>query len=118
MICATALAIGLHLGTYHFDRDREYNNFNPGVYAMCDGWTAGYYRNSFHRNTVYAGYTVGRGVFALTVAAATGYRRGVKVGGEYVSAMVVPSVKLGAARIGVVPPVGRVDGGVHLSLEF
>lgn len=29
MICATALAIGLHLGTYHFDRSKEYNEVNP-----------------------------------------------------------------------------------------
>lgn len=118
MICATAIAIGLHLGTYHLNRDRAYNEFNPGIYAMCDGWTAGYYRNSFSRNTVYAGHTWERGPFSLTAAAATGYRRGIKVGGEYVSAMVVPGFKVGAVRIGVIPPVGRIDGGIHFALEF
>lgn len=118
MICATAIAIGLHLGTYHFDRSKEYNEVNLGIYAMCDGYTAGYYRNSYHRDSFYAGYTWEKGPFALTAGAVTGYRRGIKVGGEYIAPMVMPSVKLGHVRLTVVPPVGRVDGGVHFSVEF
>jgi hypothetical protein len=118
MICATAIAIGLHLGTYHFDRSKDYNETNPGAYVQCDGKTAGYYYNSEKRHSFYAGYTWQKGPWALTVGGVTGYDRGVRIGGERVSVMLIPSVRVGAVRIGVIPPVGKIDGGVHVAIEF
>lgn len=113
-ICA-ALALGIHLGTYHFDRNRGYEEFNPGAYVRCDNITAGAYRNSEGKPSVYAGYT-GRPFASIpldvTVGGVTGYRRSTVV------PLLVPSVRIGDARLSLLLPLEKGGGGVHLSWEF
>lgn len=42
--------------SYHFDRRQQWNERNPGAGVECRNLVAGYYRNSYHRDTWYAGY--------------------------------------------------------------
>lgn len=114
MITCTALAIGLHIGTYHFDRTREYNEVNPGGYALCDDYVAGAYLNSESKLSVYAGKTFKNvvGPVDVTVGAVAGYSR------SPVLPLVVPSVKLGSARLSLLLPLEKGGGGVHLSWEY
>lgn len=112
-ICA-AIAIGMHLGTYHFDRERQYQEFNPGVYVVCDGWTAGAYRNSQNRNSAYIGKTFEHvlGPVDVTIGGVVGYTRAPVV------PMLVPSIKIGHARASLLLPVEKGGGGIHVSWEF
>ena len=54
--------LSLTLGSYHFDRDKDYNERNLGIgYERHSGqWSflTGYYKNSYYKDTVYlmAGY--------------------------------------------------------------
>lgn len=114
MITCTALAIGLHIGTYHFDRDRGYNEVNPGIYAECDGWAAGAYYNSQRAVSVWGGKQFDRvlGPVDVTVGLVAGYSRAALL------PLVVPSVKIGSARLSLLLPAEKGGGGVHLSWEF
>lgn len=107
-------ALGLHLATAHI-KDNGLNDRNPGMYASCNGVTAGVYHNSFRRTTVYAGYR-----FALTqdtsvlVGTATGYGP--------VKLVVVPQVDIGGGfRLQLIPPdlsKRNSRGAIHLAYEF
>ena len=114
MLTCTALAIGMHIGTYHFDRSRGYNEVNPGAYVVCDRVTAGVYRNSLRKPSFYAGYTFERllGPVDLTVGGVTGYPR------AKLMPLLVPSVKLGHARLSLLLPIEKGGGGVHASWGF
>lgn len=120
LACALARAetpevMGLHMGSWH--EDKAMNNFNPGVYARWkNGFTAGAYYNSEKRPTAYAGWTFHDKIdrFAITLGAATGYKRAAIV------PLVVPSVRFGvnentSVRLSAVPLKGQA--AVHLSLE-
>ncbi len=111
----TNMAVGAHLATYHFDRQANHNEVNPGLYAMCDGWTAGIYRNSERSTSYYAGRTVRVAWFDITVGAISGYRRGTVP-------MLVPSILLpGGLRLAFLPPIpkaGSSTAGIHLMKEF
>jgi hypothetical protein len=73
---ATAATYGLHVSTVHIPASDHLNNVNPGAYVRYDnGATAGFYRNSYKRLSVYAGWTWESGPFALTVGGITGYKR-------------------------------------------
>lgn len=111
MIAELAVTIGLHLHSTHFGSEGVNNN-NLGVYVVADQWVVGAYRNSLHRNSVYAGYVfeTKSKLFALTVAGITGY--------SHTKVMVAPSVKLGNFRISGIPPVLKQPGVLHLSAEF
>lgn len=76
--------LGLHLLSAHLgdlDPGAHPRTFTPGIYAVApSGVTAGAYRNSLDRDTVYLGWTWRTGWNAgpftdvtLTAAAATGY---------------------------------------------
>lgn len=142
MLCATSLIVGLHMASYHFQPATYYpqNNVNPGVYAECDGWTAGAYRNTLDRPSVYAGYTWHRGSLGLSAGAVSGYQRREGVGAAYcpptsrgdpsacwgwrggsksaLSPMVVPHLTLGPARLWFIPKVhGTESAVIHLSLQ-
>ena len=113
MLTCAALAIGVHLGTYHFDASKGYNDFNPGVYAICDGWTAGTYHNSERRQSFYAGRTFPLGPLDVTIGAVTGYKSAT------LTPMLVPSHKFeNGARLGLLLPAEKGGGGVHLSWEL
>jgi len=79
--------LGFHLFSRHFPSN-DYNNVNPGIYyRLAEGPTAGIYRNSLRRTSVYAGYTLEWGRFGLTAGAVTGYTDGVQP-------LLVPSMAL------------------------
>ncbi|WKB52992.1 hypothetical protein [Eleftheria terrae] len=114
--------IGLHLGSQHYPA-RDLNNVNPGVYVLHDGWTAGVYRNSYRRPTVYGGYSwnLYRGDWVrldLTAAVATGYRQET---GQALRPIVLPSVAFGGdTRVRIsygARPNKRSTHVVHLSIE-
>lgn len=112
-LCTSALAIGLHLGTYHFARGEGLRDLNPGAYAQCDRAAAGAFRNSEGRLSAWAGAHWARvlGPVDLTIGAATGYRRAPVV------PLVVPSILLGPLRLTLLPPIKRTVGGIHAGLE-
>jgi hypothetical protein len=73
---ARAQSVGLHLVSIHVPAHKDQHNFNPGVYARFDnGATLGTYHNTLGKQTFYAGYTLERGPFSLTLGAANGYQR-------------------------------------------
>lgn len=119
LAASTALAceptVGIHVATYHFDRSAHYREVNPGLYVMCDGYTAGVYANSVRSTSAYLGYTVALGPVDVTLGAVTGYRR-------QVLPMLVPSVRIADhVRIAFLPPIPgepKTQGGFHLMLEF
>ena len=113
MIACTALAIGLHLGTYHFDRKAGFNNANPGIYANCDNIVAGVYYNSLRKPSVYAGYAFHLGPVDVLVGAVSGYTA------NHLTPMVIPSYRFtNGVRINLIPKAVKHGGGVHLSYEF
>lgn len=114
MLTAVTVVIGLHIGTYHFDRDRHYEEFNIGVSATLGDNTAGIYRNSEGRASVY-GARIWRAHKHLDVAfgLVTGYQRAPLV------PLVVPSVKLGDhLRLSLLLPAEKGSGGIHFSWEL
>lgn len=108
------LALGIHLATYHFDRAREYNEFNPGLYARADRWQAGFYHNSHKKLSVYGTYAIPLAKRTdLAIGLATGYNK-------HVVPVVVLSYNFDAGpRIGLIPssPKGG-SGGIHAAWEF
>lgn len=115
MITITALAIGLHLGTYHFDRAAGYNEVNPGVYLRGESFTVGAYRNSERANSAYVAYrALAVGPASLHVGAVTGYKR------APVAPLAVAEFAVSKhARVVLIPPSPQGDkGGVHFALEF
>ena len=109
---------GLHLASYHAP-EKTYNNLNPGLYwRHPDGWTAGFYRNSIRRDSLYVGYTWKYGRLDITTAAVTGYF-------HTVQPLLVPSVSLFTwrgitPRIAYIPRVEKKIGShvLHLMVEF
>jgi hypothetical protein len=78
----TPEVIGVHVGSQHFGSNKYappdgYNNFNPGLYVRWhNGLTAGFYRNSLYKPSVYAGWTFTEPwlqMFSLTVGFVSGY---------------------------------------------
>lgn len=116
--CALAGTIGLHIGSHHMP-SKNYNNSNPGLYYRTDeGWTAGFYRNSLRKDSVYAGYTWKFGALDVTTAGVTGYF-------NKVQPLLVPSVSLFTyrgitPRIAYIPRVEKKIGAhvIHLMVEF
>ena len=112
MIC-TSLIVGLHLLSYHTSPQPYMKSVTPGVYAECDGWNAGIYHNSLGGTSVHGGYTWHWEPFALTAGVASGYRTP-----STLVPMLVPSVKLGFARLSFVPRTSVTKTAVlHLSIE-
>jgi hypothetical protein len=114
---ANADTVGFHLFSKHMP-SKAYNNANPGIYYRVeDGWTAGIYRNSLSRTSVYAGYTWKFGALDVTTAAVTGYF-------HTVQPLLVPSVSLFTyegftPRLAYIPRVEKRVGAhvFHLMLE-
>lgn len=123
-----AWVLGLHLATYHsaptyrdHRTDVPFNNVNPGLYVVApNGLTAGFYRNSYRRDSVYVGWSYRAptkvGEFGLTVGAVTGYET--KQFGK-VMPLLVPSYKAGPFRLSFIPKVEKNGASaVHLSTEW
>lgn len=108
-----AFILGLNLATYHFDRSRDYCETNPGIYVLHreSRLAGGMYRNSECNLSAWAAKQWGWAPFTLSVGVVIGYSRAA------VLPLVVPSVKLGPARLSLLPPVEKRGGGLHLSIE-
>lgn len=114
-------SVGLHIGSQHIDAEQKFNNFNPGVYVVHNGWTAGTYYNSIKRQSYYVGHTfeyrMGRASAALTIGGITGYRYGP------VAPLLAPSVRIGLSggyglRLFYLPKVKYTGAHVvHLAIE-
>lgn len=152
MLTCAALAIGLNLASYHLDRDYPFQESNPGVYAICDDWILGIYRNSFAKNfsmdrpldrvTVHIGKIFSFGPVDIEIGLATGYGKktrrevyspqnsaygctpghqwcDITEGTAEIIPIVIPSIRLGAARLGLVPPLSsKHRGAVTFSVEW
>lgn len=114
-----------YLQKYSVTTHREYNNQNFGMYYIADnGFTIGGYRNSYDKNTVYAGYTVNSDRYlggyvsgSVSVALATGYRELASVG--VLRPVVLPALRLhlgdAAIRLSGFPAGSK--SFMHLSAE-
>lgn len=112
MLCSSIIAIGLHLGTYHFDRNRDYQEFNPGTYVRCEDVTAGVYFNSERKTSAWIGVERKTGPIDWTLGVVFGYTR------SPVLPLVVPSYKVGSTRVSLLLPLEKGGGGFHVSYEF
>ncbi len=128
-----SITLGLHLMTAH--AASGYESVTPGIYIRHEsGLTAGAYRNSIKRPSLYAGYTFETADkrWALTVGAVTGYEKRCRIdrfeheGGiatvprcsghtGKVGPLIAPSVKLGDARLAL---VAFKRPAIHLAWEF
>lgn len=115
--------IGLDLYSYHLNTQAGLNNNTPGVYASFEGATAGVYRNSHDRTSVFAGYVFETSdrKLALLAGAVSGYK---PEGKSKILPMLIPSLRLALAsqwalRASYVPrPPHGDSASIHLSLEF
>lgn len=114
MLDLCCIALGLHIGTWHTDRDRGLRDFNPGIYARVDRWQFGLYHNSQRAQSLYASYAFPLSRrWAIHVGAVTGYDH----------ARIAPAVVLsysfdGGVRLVGIPSTPKNSGGVHLAYEF
>jgi hypothetical protein len=112
--------IGVHIGSHHWPstsaKKLKFNNENPGLYVRWkSGITAGFYRNSDFRNSVYGGWTWAGSDCgpALTLGVITGYNKGT-------IPLLVPSMcVLGHLRVMFIPRVEPKGAAVlHIAAEF
>lgn len=113
-----ALELSVPVGSYHFDRSRDWQEQNYGIGVEYRSWVAGYYRNSYDKDTVYAGY-VWRPLqwgwlrAGLTTLLASGYDSPV---------LVVPTVSVDgkwlAADFLMAPTLGKASGFVGMQLRI
>lgn len=47
---------GLILGSYHYDREADYEETNPGIYGTCNQWTLGTFKNSYKDDSIFIAY--------------------------------------------------------------
>lgn len=132
---AQAFTVGAHLVSRHAEdtykyhwsdgttTQEPYNNTNPGLYVIHDGWIAGFYKNSYFKTTVYAGYQLDGPRFgplrtAVVGALATGYEEIFGVG--KLRPMILPSLILETPVVDIRYTAGPHKGGglfQHVSIE-
>jgi hypothetical protein len=115
--------VGLHLVSKHSNNNADWENTNPGLYAVwSNGATVGTYHNSMRRQSVYAGWSgnwpiTQRVSAGITLGAITGYSRPVLP-------LIVPSLRVGitdhaALRLSfIVNPLKNSAHAVHVSAEW
>jgi hypothetical protein len=123
------LILGVHLASIHIPAEPWQNNTNPGIYVRADGWTAGTYRNTLRRQSVYFGHQFELGAVSFGVGAISGYKKectsGVCFGAtkHKWSPMFAPSVAIPVQILGATPRLWYVPGFAnsasvfHISLE-
>lgn len=129
LFCASVQAFtgGLHVQSLHIPARENDNNANYGLYIRTDsGLTAGGYRNTLRRNSIYLGQTFEYGQFSLTLGGITGYQQ--KDGEGYsrgaITLLGVVSYASPIQIMGLTPRFSLVPGHlvkarsvVHLSVE-
>jgi len=111
--------LGLHVGTWHFDRDTKYREFNPGIFASCNNFTAGTYANSEYNQSYYFGYLFEYKVLGLFAGGVTGYSDNL----YKLQPMLIPSIKVPNTpiRINYLPQQPNKEKntqGIHITLEY
>lgn len=109
---ARADTLGIDAYSVHVPARHDQTDLNPGLYYRLDnGLGGGAYRNTLHRASAWAGYSLGVGPFALTLGAVTGY-------GRPVLPLIAPSVAFGPLRLVLVPRCSATRSTVlHLAFE-
>lgn len=115
MICTKAIAIGMHLMSWH--SQEGYNNTNLGLYARSEcGIQVGAFYNSERKLSVYAAYILesDKHPFFALAAASTGYSYGT------ISPLAGVGVKIKNFRIMYTPKLGKYNDThlLHLTYEF
>ena len=115
---AAALDITIPLGSYHFDRNKNWNESNTGIGLVYKEYAVGYYKNSYYKDTFYAGYqwkplSWGDHVKAgLSFALATGYDSPI---------LIIPTLSIEnkhvAADFIFAPTVGKASGFIGMQLR-
>jgi len=73
---AEGLKLGVHLASVHLPAKDGQNNDNVGLYVRTEsGLTAGAYRNTLRRTSLYVGETFTLGPVDVLVGVASGYQR-------------------------------------------
>lgn len=106
--------IGTHVRSIH--NKPGFNNSNPGLYIVHNGWTIGSYYNSERRQSTYAGYTYYTKLIDVTAIVITGYNKPV------VPAL-IPSKVFMINNIGIrtsllINPLQGGASAAHISLEM
>lgn len=110
--------LGLNLGSVHLNqglqRERRYNDVNPGVYVRKGDWQGGVYHNSYHKPSAYVMrlMELGNG-FSAGLGGVTGYK-------YPITPMPILAYKLGDnLRVSAFPSADSgVLGAIHFSTEF
>lgn len=119
---AYALDLTVPLGSYHFDRSKKWQEKNWGLGVNYKNYVAGYYKNSYDRDSIYIGYhwqpeklEYNRHLKAgLTMIAVSGYRSS--------PVLLVPTVSVETTEVSadflLAPALGKATGFVGMQLRF
>jgi hypothetical protein len=131
-----SIVLGLSLYTWHTPEQYDcspcgMSNNTPGIYAIADGYTAGYVKNSLGRPSWYAGKIWSAGGLDFTVGAITGYQKQLSTGkcGKHHKTCVIETGSTNAVLRPLVtasyqwdagplkPRLTLLGKGLHLSIE-
>jgi hypothetical protein len=114
---AEEFTYGVHLGTYHLNREKDFKEFNPGVYISTKDFTIGAYENSRARGVVYAGANakfLGQ-IDCLVGLMFSEYKLGEPM---IVFSYRVPNTPFRLSYLPSKPKAGYDTQALHLSMEF
>ena len=114
---ADEITYGMHLGTYHFNREKDFKEFNPGVYISTKDFTVGAYENSWARGVVYAGVNakfLGQ-IDCLAGLMFSEYKLGEVM---LIFSYKIPNTPLRVSYLPSKPSVKYDTQALHLSMEF
>lgn len=138
------IILGLHLATVHVPDRPWLSSATPGIYARApEGWSAGVFRNSFGRASVYGGFQfepVAHLSIGVGLVSGYEYRMVEQPCGKFypgleswgacwirlgstehaIAPIIVPSVYYGPVRLSYIPSFGRdrASDALSLSIEF
>lgn len=108
---------GLHMNTYHFDRNANYKEDNLGQYFRCEnGFTAGSYKNSDWKHSDYVGYSFGWKNFEVMLGAVAGYK--IEPMPVIIPSVKLPYLPLRVAYLPQAPNNKNNTQGLHVMLEL
>jgi hypothetical protein len=114
---AEEVTYGVHLGTYHMNREKDFKEVNLGIYISTKDFTVGAYENSGARGVVYAGATVkllGQ-IDCLAGLMFSEYKLGEPM---IVFSYKVPNTPFRVSYLPSKPGVKYDTQALHLSMEF
>ena len=121
-LTASALDLTIPLGSYHFDRSKNWQEQNWGIGIDYKHYIAGYYKNSYDRDSVYVGYHLQPDALAInqnlklgvTMIAVSGYRSS--------PVLMVPTFSIESeyikADILFAPALGKASGFIGLQMRI